>query len=61
MPLHPVVHHKASTQTPAEQDSLCGSVFASRYMSKPIPAYRMPEESMPPDVAYQVGTQVPLE
>ncbi|EME31110.1 glutamate decarboxylase isoform 2 [Galdieria sulphuraria] len=52
MPLHPV--HSKPSQQKDNEDSLCGSVFASRYMSKPIPTYRMPEEAMPPEVAYQL-------
>eukprot|EP00871_Galdieria_phlegrea_P004435 jgi/Galph1/4993/GphlegSOOS_G3627.1 len=57
MPLHSVEGKPKDTELSSdsvEADHVYGSVFASRYMSKPVPAYEMPQQEMPPEVAYQL-------
>ncbi|XP_027153209.1 glutamate decarboxylase-like [Coffea eugenioides] len=42
-------------QTPEEiSSSAISSVFASRYVQDPLPRYRMPENTIPKEVAYQI-------
>jgi glutamate decarboxylase len=38
----------------AEEDELLGSVYGSRSMSRPLPKYRLPDESLPAPLAYQL-------
>ncbi|KAG5531916.1 hypothetical protein RHGRI_026502 [Rhododendron griersonianum] len=45
----------SDVQTPDEiSSSFISSVFASRYVQDPLPRYRMPENSIPKEVAYQI-------
>ncbi len=38
----------------AEEDELLSSIYGSRSMSRPLPKYQLPEESLPAPLAYQL-------
>ncbi|PPD83555.1 hypothetical protein GOBAR_DD19488 [Gossypium barbadense] len=45
-----------TTTTPAPEQYVESSIFASRYVRQPLPRFQMPKNSMPKEAAYQVIT-----
>jgi glutamate decarboxylase len=43
-----------STAQPGSGESMHSSTFASRYVRTALPRFRMPEQSIPKDAAYQI-------